>query len=79
MQITIRGEWTIDQLRQALFETLHQLENDFAVGHSIGATLYINPSDGKGSQVEPRTRDGRRLTKLLSDGPYRSAADDYRI
>lgn len=79
MQITIRGELNMTQLRQALFEMLLELEDGYAVGHSMGATLYVNPSDGRGGPVEPRTRDGRKLNKLFSDGPYRSAAEDYKI
>ena len=42
MQITIRGEMTLIQLRQALFEKLHELEDSFALHHSLGATLYFN-------------------------------------
>ena len=79
MQITIQGELTIPQLRQALFEQLHDLENSFALGFSLGATLYVNPSDGRGGPVELRTRDGRKVQKLTIKGPYVSAAEDYRI
>ncbi len=79
MQITIRGELNIAQLRQALFEKLLELEDEFAVAYCLGATLYVNPSDGEGGPVEPRTRDGRKLTKLFSNGPYRSTAEDYKI
>ncbi|PLC04584.1 hypothetical protein CY658_12130 [Variovorax sp. RO1] len=79
MQITIRGELTMAQLRQAIFEQLVQLENVHALAFSQGATLYVNPSDGCGSPVELKAKDGRKVTKILSDGPYRSAAEDYKI
>lgn len=78
MQITIRGELTIAQLRQAIYEQLHELENGFSLGHSQGATLYVNPVDGLGQPVELR-RDGKRVNKIISNGPYRSIAEDFKI
>lgn len=77
MQITIKGEMTIANLRQALYEALHELEDDMAVAYSKGATLYVNPSDGMGQEVVSR-RDGRVVAKMLSSGPYRCAADDLK-
>lgn len=79
MQITIRGEMTIADIRQAIFERLSELEDDYAVKFSRGATLYVNPTDGLGQPVEPRTRDGRAVTKMNCNGPYRSAADDFKL
>lgn len=79
MQINIRGEMSIADIRQAIFEKLHELETDFAVKFSQGATIYVNPTDGAGSHVVPHTRDGRALTQMQSQGPYRSAADDFKI
>lgn len=78
MQILIHGEMSIADIRQAIFEKLHELEDDFAVKFSRGATLYVNPTDGKGHNVEPR-RNGRGVKKLDCDGPYRSAADDFKL
>ena len=79
MQITIQGELTIPQLRQAIYEQLHELENRFALGHSLGATLYVNPSDGLGDPVELRTREGKKIHRLTINGPYKCAAEDYKI
>lgn len=79
MQITIKGELTFAEIRQALYEKLHELEDDFAVSHSQGATLYINPTNGSGDTVTPHQRDGRALQKILCDGPYRSVADKLKI
>ncbi len=79
MQINIRGEMSIADIRQAIFEKLSELETDFAVKFSQGATIYVNPTDGMGSHVVPHTRDGRALTKMQSQGPYRSAADEFKI
>ena len=79
MQITIRGELTIADIRQALYEKLNELEEIFAVSHSQGATLYVNPTNGTGDAVTPHHKDGRAANKLFSDGPYRSAADEFKI
>ena len=79
MQITIKGEMTMAAARQAPFEQLHELEDLFAVSHTIGIVLYVNPSNGVGDAVTPHHRDGRELKKIFSDGPYRSAAEDFKI
>ena len=79
MQIKVRGEMTLAEIRQALFEKLMDVEEDYAVRYSRGATLYINPTNGFGDEVVPHNEGGRRVDKLYSDGPYRSAADDYKI
>lgn len=78
MQIVVHGEMSIADIRQAIFEKLHELEDDFAVKFSRGATIYVNPTDGKGHAVTPR-RNGRTLRTLDSDGPYRSAAEDFKL
>lgn len=79
MQIKIKGEMTIVDIRRALFEKLSEIEDDFAVRYSLGATLYINPTNGFGDKVEPVDRVGQRVDHVYSDGPYRSAADDYKL
>lgn len=79
MQIKVKGEMTLIEIRQALFEKLTELEDDYAVRYSRGATLYINPTNGFGSDVEPVDRLGRRVEKLYSEGPYRSAADEFEL
>jgi hypothetical protein len=78
VQITIKGEMTIADIRQALYEKLHELEDEFAVAYSQGATLYVNPTDGEGQEVVPRTRDGRVVAKMLCKGPYSCAADSLK-
>jgi hypothetical protein len=45
MEVRIRGQMTIADIRQALFEQLHELETKYAVQFSRGATLYINPTN----------------------------------
>ena len=75
MEIKLRGEMTIADIRQALFEQLHELETKYAVKFSRGATLYIDPTNSFGEDVIPRMAGGQELRKLYSTGPYRSAAD----
>ncbi len=79
MQIKLKGEMTIAQLRQALFELLHEIELDYAIFHSRGATLYINPTNGFGDEIAARNGAGRIVDKLTSTGPYASAADEYSV
>lgn len=79
MQIKVRGEMTIPEIRQAIFEKLKEIEDDFAVQYSRGATLYINPTNGFGEDVKPRNRHGCEVDRLYSSGPYRSAADDFKV
>lgn len=78
MQIQINGELKISELRQALYEKLIELEDDLAVHFSRGATLYVNPTDGLGQPVVPH-RHGRVVDKMICQGPYRSAADDFKV
>ena len=79
MQIKFIGEMSIFQLRQAMFEKLYEIELEYAIYHSRGATLYINPTDGFGDDVIARTQAGKAVEKLFSHGPYRSAADEYLV
>jgi hypothetical protein len=58
---------------------LGELEDDFAIVYSQGATLYVNPTDGEGAAVVAKRGDGKVVSKLLSEGPYRSVAADFKI
>ena len=77
MQIKFSGEMSFFELRQAIVEKLYELELEYAIYHSRGGTLYLNPTDGTGEEVIARTRAGKAVDKLFSNGPYRSAADEY--
>ena len=79
MEIKVHGELTIPEIRQALYEQLARIEEEFAVRHSLGATLYINPSNGFGDRVRPVDHGGQEIRKLNSTGPYRSAADEFKL
>lgn len=79
MKIRVKGEMTIADIRQALFEKLREVEERFAVRYTVDATLYIRPSNGFGDDVSPRYSNGEAVTTLYSTGPYRPASDDYNL
>jgi hypothetical protein len=79
IKIRVHGELSIPEIKQALFEQLAHLEENFSVRYSLGATLYINPSNGFGDRITPRDNAGGEVEKLHCRGPYRSAADEYKL
>jgi hypothetical protein len=79
MEIRVRGEMTIADIRQVLFEQLHELEIKYAVKFSRGATLYVNPTNGFGDDVTAYMAGGQELKVIYSTGPYRSAADEGNL
>lgn len=77
MQIRISGEIRLTEIRKALCEALGEIEAEYAIRHSRGAILYINPTDGSGEAVTARNKLGRIVSRIIKTGPYRSAADEY--
>lgn len=79
MQIKVRGEMSLRDIRKALVEQLVMVEEKYGVGVTLNATLYLRPTNGYGDDVVPRHRNGEPVEKIYCDGPYRSAADQYQI
>jgi hypothetical protein len=79
MQITIKGEMPLADIRKAIYEQLSELEQDFAIAYSQGATLYVNPTDGEGQEVVARSKDGKVVGKVTCNGPYKSAAEEFKL
>lgn len=79
MQIIIKGNLTMPQLRQAFYEKLLELEEEFGVEHLRGATLYVNPTNEFGEDVILHNKFGQPVHKLFSHGPYRSCAEELKI
>jgi hypothetical protein len=77
--ITVRGDMTMAEVRQALFEVLLELEDELAVRHTRNVSLFINPTDEVGEKLVVRNRLGGVVSKVTKKGPYRSAADEYSI
>ena len=77
MQIRLLGELSFKEMRQALFEALNEIEDEFAIRYSRGAVLFLTPTDGCDETVVARNSRGRVITRVTKKGPYRSAADEY--
>ena len=74
MKIKIKGEMTLADLRQCLFEQLHCMEDRFAVRHTNDVTVYLNLTNGFGDKIICKDGGGREVSILCSQGPYRPAA-----
>lgn len=70
---------TLSQLRQALYEKFKELEDDYGGQYFKGATLYVNPTNELGEDIVLRNKHGQPVNKLLSNGPYKSAAEEFKI
>lgn len=79
MQIKVRGELSLPDIRKALVEQLVMVEEKCGAGITMNATLYIRPTYGYGDDAVPQHRDGEPVAKFYRDGPYRGAADQYQI
>lgn len=79
MKIRIQGEMRLSDIERAIVEVFAELEENYRVRHSQGATIYLNPTNGFGHDVKPLTGDGHELVCLSSKGPTRSAAEEYNL
>lgn len=77
MQIRLLGELSLREMKQAIAEILGEIEDEYAVRHSVGCVLFINPADEFGERVKVRNRLGGEVTRVVRKGPYRAAADEY--
>ncbi|MFN2190650.1 MAG: hypothetical protein ACK2T3_17960 [Candidatus Promineifilaceae bacterium] len=78
MEIRVKGEMTIAEIRQALFEKLHEAEAEYGVRYSRGAALYLNPTNGFGDDVCPLRKIVRQVREehLAFEQQYQSEAND---
>lgn len=79
MKIKISGEMPLNGLMQAIFEVMKRIEEEHAIGFSRGATIYINPTDGNGRDVVLKDAFGEAVKSIQADGPYRSAAAEFKL
>lgn len=79
MKIKIKGEMSIPELRQAIYEQLRTLEEQYTVRFSKDVTIYMTPTNGFGEEILCTDMMGREIPVLYSNGPYKSAADSYEI
>lgn len=77
--ISVRGDLTMAQVRQAIFEALGEIEDEYNLRHSRNVTLFVNPTNEHGEKVILRDSLGKVVSRVTKKGPYRSAADEYHI
>ena len=77
--ISVRGDLTMAQVRQAIFEALGEIEDEYNLRHSRNVTLFVNPTDEFGEKVILRDERGKVLSRVTKKGPYRSAAEEYNL
>jgi len=79
IMITVRGDLTMKEIRQTIFESLAEIEDEYAIHYSRNVTLFINPTDELGEAVVARNSLGAVVTRMTKKGPYRSAADEFKL
>ncbi len=79
MKIKIKGEMTLAQLRQCIYEQLNQIEDQYAVRHARSVTIYMTPTNGFGDEARCRDGRGENVSTIFTEGPYSCAADSYDI
>lgn len=77
MKIKIKGEMSLADLRQCIFEQLHIMEDRFAVRHTNDVTLYLNFTNGFGDAVTCKDSRGHEISVMCTQGPYQPAAVAY--
>lgn len=77
MRIKFHGELSIPELRQAIFELLQALEDEYRVRHSKNISLYLTPTNGDGGRIYCKNRCGKKIDTIKCYGPYRSVAEKY--
>lgn len=77
--INVRGDLTMAEVRQAIFEALCEIEDEYAVRYTRNVNLFINPTNEIGDNVVVRNRMGGVVSRVVKKGAYRSAADEYHI
>lgn len=77
--INVRGDLTMAEVRQAIFEALCEMEDEYAIRYSRNVSLFLHPTDEFGDRVVVRNQAGGIVSRVIKKGPYRSAADEYNI
>ncbi len=77
MRIQLKGLRTTQEMRAMLHDAINRLE-DLGITHLRGTNLYVTPADKHGSPVMPR-QYRRKVTSIIIEEPYRSAADEHGI
>ena len=77
MRIQLKGLRSTQEMRAMLHDAINRLE-DLGITHVRGTNLYLTPADKEGSPVMPR-QYRRKITSIIIEEPYRSAADEHGL
>lgn len=78
MRIQLKGLHTTADMRAMLNEAIDQMEA-LAVTHVSGTNLYLTPADRHGNPVTPLGPGRRKISSLIIEEPYRSAAEEHGL
>ncbi len=77
MKVKLNGIITTEELHQLLYQAVTEVE-DLGIRQMRGCNLYFTPVDGSGKSYKPR-KNGKAVSEIDVDGPYRCAADDLSL
>lgn len=77
LKIRLNGERTLDELRMMLIDATWRLD-ELGITHVRGVNIYLTPVSADGAPVTP-VANGRMVTTLTIEEPYRSAADEHGL
>ena len=75
IRIQLKGLRSMQELRAMLNEAVDKLEA-LPITHARAINLYVTPADKNASPVYPRGEDGRKITTITLEQPYRSVAEE---
>ena len=75
MKISIRGEHSLRNLIQCIYEQLLEIEQTYNIDFARRVTIYMTTTDGRGNVVFCRDARGNEVMTMKTDGPYSVAAD----
>jgi hypothetical protein len=79
VQIGSKEDMTIEEACQWLIEHLKVVQDRYAITHSAGISLFINPIDEEGQPVLARGHDGKPITHLPRRGRYKPVTEEFNI
>ena len=77
LRVQLMGTRTPDDLRDMLRQAIDKIV-DLGITHARGVNLYITPLDANGGNVTP-VSNGQKVSTVIIEAPYKSAADEYGL
>ena len=78
MKVRFRGQYTLDEFFQALYDERAKFE-EHGIEYIRSASLYYTPVDEYGEPVQLMCKRGEPLEGWTTDGPYPCAAKDFGL